>query len=86
MVPLFVYSEVEMAIELLNGSLKVEVFFDKKDKEYEDNICVCLREFGPEDEKILYAGETNIFINAEQAREIAQMLNTAADHSSHASR
>ena len=70
-----------MAIELLNGSLKVEVFFDKKDKEYEDNICVCLREFGPEDEKIL-----NIFINAEQAREIAQMLNTAADHSSHASR
>ncbi len=75
-----------MAIKLLNGSLKIEVFFDKKDREYEDNICVCMQEFGPGDEKILYASETNIFINAEQARELAEMLSTAADHSSHASR
>ena len=75
-----------MAIKLLNGSLKIEIFFDKKDREYEDNICVCVRESGPEDEKILYAGETNIFINAEQARELAELLTTAADHSSHASR
>ena len=75
-----------MAIKLLNGSLKIEIFFDKKDREYEDNIRVCVRESGPEDEKILYAGETNIFINAEQARELAEMLTTAADHSSHASR
>ncbi len=75
-----------MAIKLLNGSLKVGIYFDKKDKEYEDNICVCVQEYGPEDEKILYARETNIFINAEQARELAEMLTTAADHSSHASR
>ncbi len=75
-----------MAIKLLNGSLKIKIFFDKKDREYEDNICVCVRESGPEDEKILYAGETNIFINAEQARELAELLTTAADHSSHASR
>ena len=75
-----------MAIKLLNGSLKIGVYFDKKDKEYEDNICVCIQELGPEDEKILYASETNIFINAEQARELAEMLTTAADHSSHASR
>ena len=75
-----------MAIKLLNGSLKIEIFFDKKDREYEDNICVCVREYGPEDEKILYAIETNIFINDEQARELAEMLTTAADHSSHASR
>lgn len=75
-----------MAIELLNGSLKIEVFFEKNDKEYEDNICVCVQEFGPEDEKILYAGETNIFINANQARQLAELLSNAADHSSHASR
>ncbi len=75
-----------MAIKLLNGSLKIEIFFDTKDREYEDNICVCVRESGPGDEKILYAGETNIFINAEQARKLAEMLSTAADHSSHASR
>ena len=75
-----------MAIELLNGSLKIDVFYDKNDKEYEDNICVCVREFGPEDEKILYAGETNIFINAEQARLLADIFMKAADHSSHATR
>jgi hypothetical protein len=75
-----------MAIKILNGSLKIEIFFDKKDREYEDNICVCVREYGPEDEKIFYACETNIFINDEQARELAEMLTTAADHSSHASR
>lgn len=75
-----------MPIELLNGSLKIDVFFDPRDKEYEDNICVCLREFGPEDEKILYAGETNIFISTEEARALAEMLMSAADNSAHASR
>lgn len=75
-----------MAVKLLNDSLKIEIFFDKNDREYEDNICVCIEEYGPEDEKILYAGETNIFINTEQARELAKMLTIAADQSSHASR
>jgi len=75
-----------MAIELLNGSLKIEIFYDKTDREYEDNICVCVREYGPEDEKVLYAGETNLFINAEEARKLAAMLNEAAEKSSHASR
>jgi len=75
-----------MAIELLNGSLKIEIYFDQGDKEYEDNICVCIREYGPEDEKVLYAGETNLFINAEEARKLTAMLNEAAEQSSHASR
>jgi len=75
-----------MAIELLNGSLKIEIYYDKTDREYEDNICVCVREYGPEDEKVLYAGETNLFINAEEARKLAAMLNEAAEKSSHASR
>lgn len=75
-----------MAVELLNGSLKIEVFYDSKDKEYEDNICVCLQEFGPEDEKILYAGETNLLINAEQARQLADLFSKAAEQSGHASR
>ena len=75
-----------MAIELLHGSLKIDVFYDKNDKEYEDNICVCVREFGPEDEKVLYAGETNLFISSIQARKLAELLLKAADHSSHATR
>jgi hypothetical protein len=75
-----------MAVEILNGSLKIDIFFDKSDKEYDDNICVCLKEFGPEDEKILYAGETDLFITAEEARKLAEMLTEAAEHSSLGSR
>ena len=75
-----------MAIELLNGSLKLEIFYDKRDKEYEDNICLCLKETGPDEEKVLYANETNLYIKPEDARRLAQMLLDAADQSSHATR
>lgn len=75
-----------MALELLNGSLVVDIFFEPRDKEYEDNICVCLKECGPDEEKILYANETNIYLTAEQARDLAGQLREAADKSSHATR
>ncbi len=75
-----------MAIELLNGSLVVDVFYDPGDREFEDNICVCLKEFGPDEEKVLYAEETNFLLTAEQARKLADLLRQAADKSSHASR
>lgn len=75
-----------MALELLNGSLKVNIFYDPRDKEFEDNVCICVKEYGPEEEKILYAGETNILLTAEEARTLADMLIKAADQSSHASR
>jgi len=75
-----------MALEILNGSLVVDIFFDQRDREYDDNVCVCLKEYGPEDEKILYASETNVFLTAEQARGLANMLLKAADQSSHATR
>jgi hypothetical protein len=75
-----------MAIDILNGSLNVDIYFDKSDKEYDDNICVCLKEFGPEDEKILYAGETDLFITPEEARQLAAMFTEAAERSSQGSR
>jgi hypothetical protein len=75
-----------MALELLNGSLVVVIFYDTKDREFEDNICVCLKEFGPDEEKILYANETNIYLTAEEARAFSDLLLEAADKSSHASR
>jgi hypothetical protein len=78
--------EANMAIELLNGSLKIDVFFDKDDKEYDDNICVSLKEYGPEDEKIFYAGETDIFITPDEARKLAELLIAAAENSSQGSR
>ncbi len=75
-----------MAIELLNGSLKVNIFYDPSDREFEDNVCICLKESGPEEEKILYANETNIFLTAEEARQLAGLLQDAAERRSHASR
>jgi hypothetical protein len=75
-----------MAIELLNGSLKLEIFYDKRDREYEDNVCLCLKETGPDEEKVLYANETNLYIKPEDARRLAQLLLDAADQSSHATR
>ena len=75
-----------MTISLLDGSLKVGVFFDKGDHEFEDNICICFKENCPEEEKILYAGETNIYITPEQARELANLLMDANEQSSHARR
>ncbi len=75
-----------MALEILNGSLVVNIFYDPKDREYEDNVCVCLKECGPDEEKILYAEETNVYLTVEQARELADLLRTAADQSAHASR
>ncbi len=75
-----------MEVEILNGSMKIEIFYDRQDRDYEDNICVRIKESGPEDEKIMYANETNLFITAQQARQLAEMLLTVADHSNHASR
>lgn len=75
-----------MAIEMMNGSLVVDVFYDQRDKDYEDNICICIKEYGPEDEKVLYANETNLLITPEEARKLAELLRKAADNSSHASR
>jgi len=70
-----------MTIKLLDGSLEVKIFYENKDHQYDDNICVCIKEICPEEEKILYAGETNIFVTSEQARQLAQALLKAADHS-----
>ena len=75
-----------MSIEILSGSLHVDVFYEHSDSIFDDNICVSLKEFCPEDEKILYAGETNIYVTAEQARGLAKLLLKAADLSSHATR
>jgi hypothetical protein len=74
-----------MALYLLDNSLKVEVFFDSEDCDYEDNVCVRFIEDCPEEEKIFWAGETNIFLTNEQARQLAQSLLKAAEASAQAS-
>jgi hypothetical protein len=75
-----------MALELLDGSLQVEVYYDPSDGDFEDNICISFREDCPEDEKVFWAGETNIYLTPEQAQAFAMALIAAADKSLSATR
>lgn len=70
-----------MPISLLDNSLKVDIYYDHEDCQFDDNICVSFVEDCPEEEKIFQAGETNIYLTPEQARQLAQALLAAASES-----
>ncbi|HNS39222.1 MAG: hypothetical protein LC131_09410 [Anaerolineae bacterium] len=63
------------AITLLDGSLKLSIFQEESDSEFEDNICLCFMEDCPEDEKIFKVDETSIYLTPEQAALIVLELN-----------
>ncbi len=56
-----------MSVLLLDNSLKVDIFFEESDLDYDDNICISFSEDCPEDEKIFRVDETNIYITPDQA-------------------
>ncbi len=66
-------------IALLDKSLRVRVYYDCEDRDYDDNICISFIEECPEDEKIFLAGETNIYLTVDQAKELAMALIHAAN-------
>ena len=70
-----------MPILLLDDSLKVDVFFDPDDSDFDDNICMSLAESCPEDEKILCAEQVEIYLTAPQARQLGMALIQAAEQS-----
>lgn len=70
-----------MAIELLDGTLQIEIFYDYEDEDLEDNICVSIVERCPPAERLLRAGETNIFLTPDQARDLGRALLQAVAHS-----
>jgi hypothetical protein len=63
-----------MKIELLGGCLVVDIFFEETDTEFDDNICLRFTEPCSPDEVLFKAGETNIFLTAVEARQVAQAL------------
>lgn len=67
------------AITLLDGSLKLSIFFEESDRDYEDDICLCFQEDCPEDEKLFKADEVSMYITPEQAALIALELNRAME-------
>jgi hypothetical protein len=73
-----------MAVYLLDKSVKVEIYYEEKDCSFEDNICASFLERCPEDEKIFRAIETNIYLTAKQARQLAKQLLAAAETSERA--
>lgn len=67
------------AITLLDGSLKLNIFYDTEDNEFEDTICLSFREDCVEDEKVLSADEVNLYLTPEQAALIILELSRAVE-------
>ena len=64
-----------MTIDLLDNSMHLDIFIDAADAEFEDDVCLRFIEDCPEDEKVFYGGETQLYITREQARAIRDALN-----------
>lgn len=67
------------AITLLDGSLKVSIFYEESDRDYEDDICLCFQEDCPEDEKLFKADEVSIYLTPEQVALMILQLNRALE-------
>lgn len=68
-------------IHLLDDSLEVEIFFDKGDCGYTDNICLKITESCKEEEKVFRHDENNLYLTAEQAAALAAALTKAVQDS-----
>jgi len=56
-----------MTLSLLDNSLKVGIYFEETDREFDDDICISFSEDCPAEEKIFRADETNIYVTPDQA-------------------
>ena len=70
-----------MTIHLLEGTLEVDIYYECEDQDLEDNVCIKIVERCPPEERLLRSGKTHIYLTAEQARELGEMLLAAASHS-----
>ncbi len=63
-----------MAVKILDNTLTFEAFIDHEDAGFEDDVCLRFTETCPEEEKVFYAGESNLYVTREQARQIAKEI------------
>ncbi len=68
-------------IYLLDESLEVEIFYDKDDCGYTDNICLKITESCKEEEKVFRHDENNLYLTQEQASALAAALTAAVQAS-----
>jgi hypothetical protein len=67
-----------MDINLLDNSLNIEVFFDRQDENFKDNICLRIKENCPDEERIFRAEESYLYLTPKQACQLADSLIKAA--------
>ncbi|CUS02224.2 protein of unknown function [Candidatus Promineifilum breve] len=65
------------AITLLDGSLKLSIYYDASDREFDDDICLSFEEDCPEEEKLFKADEVSLYLTPEQTALIVLELNRA---------
>jgi len=68
-------------ILLVDETLRVVVFYDTADKGFEDNVCLCIAEDCPEEERLFREEVTNLYLTRDQARRVAEALLKAVEHS-----
>ena len=68
-----------MAVKILDDSITFEAFVDHEDAGFEDDICLRFTETCPEEEKVFYGGENNLYVTRDQARQIAVEILKALD-------
>lgn len=70
-----------MELWLLDDSLRIKIFYEETDEDLEDNVCISIFESCPDEERILINDETNIYLTAEEACQLAEALMAAAGKS-----
>lgn len=68
-------------IYLLDDSLQVEIFYEKDDGGYTDNICMKIIESCIEEEKVFRHDENHLYLTSEQAKALAEALTRAVINS-----
>jgi hypothetical protein len=67
------------AITLLDGEMKIRVFFEIPEEDYKDNVHLSLSEDCPEERALLRGDEVAFSMTSQEARKLAQRLVQAAD-------
>lgn len=66
-------------ITLLDGTLKLNIYYDESDRDYEDDICLCFIEDSRDEEKLFRADESSLYLTPEQAALIILELSRAVE-------
>lgn len=69
------------SIYLLDETLEVTIFYEPKDRDLRDNICMVINESCPEEEKIFKHDESHLYLTRKQALELAQAFIAAGEKS-----